>query len=130
MHRVADERSLGELFSDLWQETRTLINHEMRLARLEMSQKASQVGKDVTYLAIGGFVAYAGFLAILLAVIVGLSNLIPLWLSALIVGAVVALVGFLLIQKGRSDLQRQDLTPKKTVATMKENVEWARDQMR
>jgi len=40
------DRSLGELFSELSQETNTLIRQEVNLAKTEMSQKASRVGKE------------------------------------------------------------------------------------
>ena len=55
-----DDRSLGELFSELAQETSTLVRQEVQLAKTEMGQKASRVGKDVGFLAAGGAVAYAG----------------------------------------------------------------------
>ena len=63
--RVAgrDERSLGELFGDLIQELTTLVRQEIALARTELGQKAAQVGRNVGFLALGGAVAYAGFLA-------------------------------------------------------------------
>ncbi len=48
-----DERTLGELFSELAQETSTLVRQEVNLAKTEMSQKASRVGKDVGFLAAG-----------------------------------------------------------------------------
>ena len=65
-----DDRSLGELFSELAQDTSTLVRKEVQLAKTEMSQKASRVGKDVGFLAVGGAVAYAGLLAVLAGVIV------------------------------------------------------------
>ena len=49
-----DDRSLGELFSELTQETRTLVRQEVDLAKSEMSQKASRLGKDIGFLAAGG----------------------------------------------------------------------------
>ena len=39
------DRSLGELFSDLSQQTADLIRQEMRLAKVELSEKLSDVGK-------------------------------------------------------------------------------------
>jgi len=77
MEKIRDERSLGDLFGDLSRETSALVRHEVELARTELGQKASQVGKDVGALAVGGAIAYAGFLAILAAIIVALSAVIP-----------------------------------------------------
>src|SRR3712207_8586422 len=50
----------------------------------------SRVGRDIGFLAIGGAVAYAGFLAIVATVIIALgANGVPWWLAALLVGVVV-----------------------------------------
>jgi membrane protein implicated in regulation of membrane protease activity len=88
------------------------------------------VGKDVAMLAAGGLVAYAGLLAIIAAAIVLLADLgVPLWVSALIVGAVVAVVGYLLVQRGISALKRQDLTPHQTIQSIKEDTQWAKEQI-
>ena len=125
-----DERSLGELFSELARDTSTLVSQEITLAKTEMSQKASRVGKDVGFLAAGGAVAYAGLLAILAGVIVLLGQVIPMWLSALLVGLVVAGVGYFLVRKGLDALKREDLAPRQTIETLKEDQQWAKDQTR
>ncbi len=129
MQERRDEPSLGELFAELARETSTLVRQEVELAKTEMSQKAARVGRDVAFLAIGGAVLYAGFLALLAALIVGLGQLgLPWWLAALLVGLVVAAVGGFLIQQGLTALRREDLTPRQTIATLKEDAEWAREQ--
>jgi hypothetical protein len=125
-----DDRSLGELFSMLAQETSTLVRQEVQLAKTEMSQKASRVGKDVGFLAAGGAVAYARLLAVLAGVIVLLGQVIPMWLSALLVGLVVAGVGYFLVRRGLDALKREDLAPRQTIETLKEDQQWAKDQMR
>ena len=123
-----DDRSLGELFAELAQETSRLVRQEVNLAKTEMSQKASRAGKHVGALAAGGAVAYAGLLAILAGLIVLLDEVMPLWLSAFLVGVVVALVGYLLVRRGLDALKREDLAPRETIETLKEDKEWAKDQ--
>jgi hypothetical protein len=125
-----DERSLGELFSELAQETTTLVRQEVQLAKTEMGQKASRVGKDLGFLAAGGAVAYAGLLAVLAGVIVLLGQVIPMWLSAILIGLVVAGVGYFLVRRGLDALKREDLTPRQTIETLKEDQQWAKDQTR
>ncbi len=123
-----DDRSLGELFSELAQETSNLVRQEVQLAKTEFSEKASQVGKDVGFLAVGGAVAYAGFLVLLAAITALLALWMPVWVSALIVGVVVAGVGYFLVRKGLNELQRVDLKPNQTIQTLKEDKEWVKDQ--
>ena len=123
-----DDRSLGELFSELAQETSTLVRQEVNLAKTEMSQKASTAGKHIGVLAAGGALAHAGLLAILAGVIALLNDVMPLWASALLVGIVVAIVGYLLIRKGLDALKRDDFAPRETIETLKEDQQWAREQ--
>ena len=129
MQQHKEDRSLGELFTELSRETSTLVRQEVQLAKAEMTQKASQVGKDVGFLAVGGAVAYAGFLAIIAAVILALVAVgLAGWLSALLVGLVVAGIGGFLIWKGLNALKQEDLVPRQTIETLKEDKEWAKEQ--
>lgn len=131
MNQNKDDRSLGELFADLAQETSTLVRQEVALARTELSQKAGEVGKDLGFLAVGGAIAYAGLLAIIAAIVIGLATLgLPWWLSALLVGIVVAGVGYFLVQRGLSALKREGLAPRQTLDTLKEDAEWVKEQAR
>lgn len=131
MQQTNDERSLGDLFGDLARDMGTLVSQEVALARTELTEKATQVGKDVAMLAVGGLVAYAGLLAIIASVIVLIADSgVPLWASALIVGGIVALIGYLLVQRGISALKRQDLTPRQTLESLKEDTQWAKEQVR
>jgi xanthine/uracil permease len=130
MQQTRDDRPLGELFAELARETATLARQEVQLAKTEMSQKASQVGRDLAFLAVGGAVAYAGFLAIMVAVIIVLAaNGLPWWLSALLVGVVVAGIGYVLVQKGLTALKQQDLAPRETIESLKEDTTWAKEQI-
>jgi len=130
MEQQREERSLGELFTDLARETSTLVRQEVALARTEITQKATEIGRSSGKIGIGGAIAYAGFLAIVAALILGLGQLIPLWLSALIVGLVVAGVGYAVLQSGVSALKRANLAPQETIESLKEDAEWAKDQMK
>lgn len=131
MQQNRQDRSLGELFGDLAKETSDLVREEVSLAKTELTQKAASMAKDIGFLAVGGAIAYAGLLALLAALIIGLSQLgVAWWLSALIVGLIVAAVGYFLVQKGLSALKGQNLAPSNTIATIKEDVEWAKDRTR
>jgi hypothetical protein len=125
-----EDRSLGELFGLLADQTKTLVNHEVALAKAEAAEKAKTAGKGVAFLAAGGFVAYAGLLAVIAGIILLVGQWVPMWVSALIIGIIVALVGYLLIQKGRNDLKAENLKPQQTAASLRENKEWLQEQVR
>jgi len=130
MQPQRDERSIGELFAELARETSTLVRQEVQLAKTEMTQKVTSAGKDAGLIGAGGALAYAGLLAVLAAVIIGLGEFIPLWISALIVGLVVIGIGYMLVQQGLTALKRIDPTPRQTIETLKEDTEWAKEQTR
>lgn len=124
-----DDRSLGDLFSELSRQTSTLVRQEIALAKAEMSQKASQAGKDAGMIGAGGAIAYAGFLAIVAAAVLLLGKAIDWWLAALIVGVLVAIVGGILIKMGLDQLKQTSPAPEQTIETLKEDKEWAKRQV-
>ena len=129
-NRSLDNRPLGDLFGDLASDMSSLVRQEVALAKLEITQKAKHIGKNVGYLVIGGAVAYAAMLAILAGIIMLLAKVLPPWGSALIVGAVVGGIGWLLIGKAMMALQQTDLTPRETVETLKEDATWVKEQIK
>jgi hypothetical protein len=130
MQARGEDRSLGELFGDLARDTGTLVRQEVQLAQTEMTQKASRVARDAGVLVAGGLVAYAGFLVLLGALTLGLVAAgMDSWLAALLVGAVVAIVGAVLVQRGLGALKREELAPRQTVETLKEDAQWAKEQV-
>jgi len=122
VQRPKEERSLGELLKDLTQEITTLVRQEAKLAKAEMSEKASRIGKDLAFLAAGGAVAYAGLLALIAALIIMLANMGLGWGgAALLVGLVVTGLGGFLVMKGLNALKQEDLVPRQTIESLKED---------
>jgi hypothetical protein len=130
MPALREDRSIGELFGQLTQDMTLLFRQELQLARVEMSDKISRLTANLISVAAGGFVAYLGGLALVAAVILAIRDLanISLAVSALIVGAVLALVGYVMLQRGRKELKRVDLAPRRTVESLKDDVQWAKEQ--
>ena len=130
MAQVRDERSLGDLFSDLSRETTTLVRQEVQLAKAELTQSATEAARGIGMLVAGGAVAYAGLLFLLLAIVFGLIEAgWDAWLSALVVGLVVVAIGAILVLRARESLKPANLAPRRTVETLKEDQEWAKEQI-
>jgi hypothetical protein len=130
MAQLRDERSLGDLFSELSRETTTLVRQEVQLAKAELTQSATEAARGIGMLLAGGAVAYAGLLFLLLAIVYGLIEAgWDAWLSALIVGAVVVAIGAILVLRARESLKPANLAPQKTVETLKEDAAWAKEQI-
>src|SRR5215210_5109300 len=126
--RTAEERSIGALFGELSQDMALLVRQEAQLAKTEMQQKLSRVTTDLVSLATGGVVALVGGLALTAALILFLVRPVGLtpWLAALLVGGLMAILGWVLLQKGLKDLKRTDPTPRRTVDSIKDDIQWAK----
>ena len=124
-----EDKSLGDLFSELAAESGTLVRQEVALARAEVTQTAVQAGTNVGHLVVSGAVAYAGVLAILAAVIIGLANFMPAWLSALLVGAATATIAYFMISSSLTELKKMRTMPTNTIETIKEDVQWLKKEM-
>ena len=129
---VREERSLGELFGQLSQDLSLLFRQEIQLARAELSEKISGLTANLVSVLAGGFVAYVGALAIVAALILFLYEVVGIspWVSALLVGAVFAFGGYLMLSKGLKELKRVDLAPRRTVENIKEDVQAIKDDVR
>ena len=128
--RPTEERSIGELFGELSQDMGLLVRQEAQLAKTEMQAKLSKVTADLVSLAAGGTVALVGGLALTAFLILLLIDPIGLkpWLSALIVGLVFGIVGWMMLQRGLKELKRTDPTPRRTVDSIKDDIQWAKEQ--
>lgn len=122
------EPTFTQLFQDAFSSIREIIRSEVQLAKTETKEEVSKAGRAGAILG-GGIVLtlYALGLA-LLAGVTALSLLVATWLAFLIVAVVVGIAAAFLIGSGRRKLQQVDLKPQRTVTTMKENLQWAKQQ--
>ena len=118
--RPSDDRSIGELIGDLTRETTQLVRQEINLAKTEMTVKAVKVGKDIGLIAAGGTLAFAGALTLVAFLVLALIRLgLAPWLSALLVGVVLAGIGGALAMSGLNKLKQVDPVPHQAVEALK-----------
>ncbi len=123
------EPTLGDLFSDLSAQASLLARQEVQLAKVEMSEKVSQAGREIALIVVGGGMVYAALLAVVAGIILGLGLLIPYWAAALLVGVAFAIVGGAVAWTGVQALKNINLAPTQTIETLKEDKEWLARQM-
>ena len=124
---VAESRSTAELVMDVADDLRMLVRKEIELARIELMEglKAQMIG--------AGFIALA-IVSVLPAMLFGLFALVQ-WLpfseevAYAIVGGAMLLGAVLLILIGIRVMKRRRPNLDKTVASIKEDVKWAREQL-
>ena len=124
--RPAPRRSLGELFAELTRQLSLLVRQEGALARRELLRAGRRAGLDATLLALATGVLGLGVLVLVAALVVGLGLLLDAyWLSALIVGVVLAGAGGALAWREWGDLRAVHLLPRQALASARATGAWA-----
>ena len=122
------EASIGELIKRLTEDAGVLVRKEIQLARTELTEKGKEAGKGAGILgaaAVIGLLA-AGVLTAFLVLV--LDTFMPTWLAALIVGLVYLAIAYVLAKRGQKALQQAKPVPEQTIETVKEDVEWLKNQ--
>ena len=122
------DRSLGELFSDLSQQTAELIRQEMRLAKAELSVKAADVGRHAMLIGAGVAFALAAVVTLAGAVTLVLIELgLAPWLAAALAAAAMGVTAFVLAQSGITALRSKSIAPVETMHSLKETTQWLKN---
>jgi uncharacterized membrane protein YqjE len=125
------ERSIGELLRQLSEQTTRLVHQELELAKAELQQKGKQAGAGAGLFGGAGALGLAALGALTACFILALNAIMPAWLAALIVAVVYGAIAAFLALRGRDKVkQATPLVPTQTIETVKEDVEWAKTQMR
>jgi hypothetical protein len=114
------DRSLGELFSDLSQQTADLIRQESENLS-DVGRNAMMIGAALAFglAAVGSVAAAIAFLLIDLGV--------RPWLSAVITAALMGGTAFILAQSGISALRKKSIAPVETMHSLKETTQWLKN---
>lgn len=110
----ADTSVLG-LFRQLAHEVPALLTKELALAKAELKESARTTKAGVAGVAGGAIVLLAGLIFLLQAAVYGLSLYMQPWLAALLVGAVVTVIGFVMLQAGKKQFEPSHFKPERTV---------------
>ena len=104
--RTDPRPSIGELVSSLSEQMSQLIRNEIRLAKAEMKQKATQAGIGIGLFVVAGVLAFFGLGTLVATAVLGLANAVAPWLAALIVALVLFVIAAVLALIGKSALGR------------------------
>ena len=121
------ERTLGELFAEMTSEVSLLFRQEVQLAKTEAKDEASRAAKGVGMFAGAGVAAWMAVLFVSLALAWLLDQAMNTALAFLIVGLIWVVAAALLAVVGKSRIKSVEPLPT-TTQTIKEDVEWAKQQ--
>jgi len=124
------EEGIGSLISGLIKDMQDLVRAEVQLAKTELTDDAKQLGAAAAMLVAGTLVGLVGLIFLMFFVMYVLADWLgELWLGALIVAAVLLAVAAILALIGKNRLSQANLKPEQTMETLKEDQQWAKQQI-
>ncbi len=104
-----------------------LMQQEARLARAEVGEKVEQVQLGIIAIVSGLLLAFCALLILLQALVVGLANIMPASLAALLVGVVLAVIAYVSVKAGSDQLKTSNLMPNRTINSVRDSAETIKD---
>jgi len=123
---TAPERSVGSILQGILDNLQELVRSEVALAKREVADDIQRGKGAIAMLVAGAAVALIGFHFLLWTAVYALALRLPIWAATAIVGALFVVVGGLVVSIGLKRWQVISFTPERTVATLKENLEWVK----
>jgi uncharacterized membrane protein YqjE len=121
------ERPVGELLKELSTQTSTLVRQELELAKAEMAEKGKQAGLGAGMFGGAGLFGLLALGALTTCAIAALATAMDLWLAALIVTVVYAVIAGVLALVGRQKTREATPpAPEQAIESTKEDVQWAK----
>jgi len=124
------EGSIAGLLQEIVGNVQGIIRSEVRLAKAEVKEDATSMGKAAGMLAAGAVLGIYALGILLLFLIYALEGPVPDWAAALIVGLVVAAVAGILVYVGLNRVKSVNPAPDKTIDSFKEDIQWVKQQTR
>ena len=122
---------LMDLVGGILFDVKSLLRHEVRLLRDEIKLQISTGGRAVSKLFIGAVLGTVGALFLLLMLVHGLHDwtVLPLWACYGLVGGLLSGIGIVLVVRAQSVVESFQVTPRRTLYTMRENIQWIKEHM-
>jgi hypothetical protein len=121
---VPSQASTAELVKQAAEQISRLVRDELALAKAEMTEKGKRAGLGVGLFGGVGVVAAYGLGALLVAVVLGLAEVMPAWLAALIVAVLLFAIAGGLALAGRAELKKAaPPMPEQAVRSVKADID-------
>jgi uncharacterized membrane protein YqjE len=127
---TSERERFSSLISGLLEDLQGLVRDEIRLAKAELREDMQTVMRAVAMIAAAAIFALVGLIILLMGVSILLSETVRTWLAFAIVGLAALVLAALLGIIGKNRLSAGNLKPEQTIESMKENKEWANQQIK
>jgi uncharacterized membrane protein YqjE len=125
---ATSDRSIAEVLQDILRNLQEIIRSEVRLAKTEVREEIGKAKSAGLLVGVGGVCGIFATFFLLLTIVYALATVLPYWAAALIVTVVLAIVAAVVLNAGLKQFKRVHPVPDKTIESVKENVEWAKQQ--
>jgi uncharacterized membrane protein YqjE len=122
--------SLGTIVSGIVEDLQQIVRGEVQLAKTELKEDATQIGKGAGMLGAGVFFGLIGFIFLMLSLTYLLNQWMEMWIAAGIVGLGLVIIAAILAMSGKSQIQEANLKPEETIDSLMEDQEWANRQIK
>lgn len=122
-------QSLGDTVTGIIEDLQNIIRGEVELAKTEVREDVSTLGKSAGMIGAAVFMALVGFIFLMLGVTYLLNKSLEMWIAAGLVGLVLLVIGAIIGITGKNRMQQANLVPNKTIESLKEDKEWASRQI-
>jgi uncharacterized membrane protein YqjE len=120
----AADLPIGELLKRASEQTSRLVREEMRLAQLEMQQKAKHAGIGVGMLGAAGIVALLGVATLIAMFVLLLATAMDPWLAALIVAVVLLAVAGGMALAGKKEVaEAAPAKPERAIDSVHDDID-------
>ena len=133
-----EENNLAALFRQLRDDTTTLVREEIALARTEAMEKVSRLARNSVALVAGALLGYAALIPLLIGLGFLLGNLLTSWgvtsvfatfLGFFIVALAAGGISAALVMHALSAFRKDNLTPRRTIDSIKDDKEWIQNKL-
>ncbi|MEP6815335.1 MAG: phage holin family protein [Marmoricola sp.] len=114
--------TVGQLVSQLSEQTSRLVRDELALAKVELKNTAKHAGLGAGLFGAAGVLALFGLAAMIATTIIALALLLPWWLAALVVAVVLFAAAAVAALVGKKQVKRVSPTPERTIENVKRDV--------
>ena len=124
------EKPLVDILRDIANNIGEIIRSGFQLAKTELSDRVIEIARPAIMTATGAVLGIYAVGFLLLTIMFALRVVMPEWLAALIVFCFAGAIGAVMVGAGLQGLRRMKVIPERTVATVRESVQWAKRQLK
>jgi uncharacterized membrane protein YqjE len=121
---------MAEILRDIIGNLQEIVRGEVRLAKQEAKDEAAKAWTSARMLMVGLILGLFALGYVLLGIVYALAIAIPAWAAASCVGIVLAIIAAASFSAGLKKWKLVHPVPEKTIETIKDNIQWVKNQAR